>query len=371
MRHPRVTCGAKSPVIPVFAVISGIIKGKACPGKLQMEDRSLAPQLSEFGKRIEKLLYTGVTLMAFCIAGVYFVIAAEYVKTQNPVGFRTLAGNLEKERGELQRLYDSFANPPETVRNEHILKQLGLDSNKDTRQETFRQKQRAYERYLVRLASQTELETGMRPGILSSLFRSKEPKSPGDWLSEIRKREEELASQPIKVWGIETPLAVPLQYGQAQYAIPLSIFSVSLQIILVPLLIVWMSSLYMTRQRELLLIRQLDDYKFAQPHMLNILPIYWMSCPDWSAKYSEGEPREKQRGHIRFRCSLYRSLILFVYVGTMFFCTAYSYIRGFGFGEGFNVFSLLLFLLPVGLAYQSVRLIRQEWSIMRNKDFST
>lgn len=327
--------------------------------------------------------------MAFCVAGVYFVIAAEYVKTQNPAAFVTLAEKLQKDRT-WRDLYEKFETALATAQEEEKRQQEDATEStlKKTKAQTLRQllniparpedAGRDYIRYLTRLISQTETETGVRPGVLSSVLRQDgqpmpevQTLDPETLLKKISTRAEELASQPIRVWGIETPLALPLQYGQAQYAIPLSIFSISLQIILVPLLIVWTASLYMTRQRELLLIRQLDDYKFAQPHMLNILPIYWASCPDWSAKHSEAEVQDKARQRIRLRCALYRSLILFVFVGTMFFCTTYSYIRGFGNENDFNVFSLLLFLLPLGLAYQSVRLIRQEWSIMKNKDFST
>ena len=127
----------------------------------------------------------------------------------------------------------------------------------------------------------------------------------------------------------------------------------------------------MTRQRELILISDIVDYKIAFPHILNFLPIYF----DRVARQINQQTRNSRyRVFVgaanRIWQAVIRSFVILVFVLPMIFSYTYSFIQLLEVGGGRT--SLLWFycgILEVFIFGQSFGLIFQEWAVLNRKEF--
>ena len=127
----------------------------------------------------------------------------------------------------------------------------------------------------------------------------------------------------------------------------------------------------MTRQRELILISDIVDYKIAFPHILNFLPIYF----DRVARQINQQTRNSRyRVFVgaanRIWQAVIRSFVILVFVLPMIFSYTYSFIQLLEVGGGRT--SLLWFycgILEVFIFGQSFGLIFQEWAVLHRKEF--
>lgn len=329
--------------------------------------------LSELGRRIERLMYFGAILLVACAVEFYVVSTVEYVRSDNPEGFAVLASKIESQQETLQRLFDeaklarSGVNRQLDARVQKNRASLGLPPE---RQVIAKEAGETYSVMLNRLVTEASLQTGMRSSVLSSVGDAR--KSPSELVTSARARQKELQSRAIVVWGIESPVILPFQYGSAQYQIPNWVLANLLLVALVPLCIGWFGSLYFTRQRELFMLRQLTDYKSVFPHLLNILPIVPSSLPHvFEARLVKIKGKYRARRINRIACSILRTSVLLVFSIPLILVVCYStfslLINNLEINPMWMILSLLLIIT---LLIQVLALIAQEWILLWKKEFS-
>jgi hypothetical protein len=325
---------------------------------------------TELGRRIERLFYFGAILIVLCVIQTYLTTTLSYIRSKNPVALSTLSSKVEADMSHLQKLYgDSIAPPTADPQRERLVQSarstLGLPQRiapKPPAEET-------YKNSLDKLLTETSLETGMDSRILYEGISSKDP--PEKVLENIQSKERDLATKPVNVWGIETPLQVPLQYGKAEYQIPISAMANSLRIALAMLLIGWLGSLYLTRQRELLLIRNMEDYKLIFPHILNVLPVVDLSSQ--RALDNELTKRKEARNGrttSRLITSIVRTAIIGAFCAPVLFMFSYSELTIADLSYRPSLTEVLISLAAVMVMFvQSSLLVLQEWVLLWSKFF--
>jgi hypothetical protein len=257
--------------------------------------------LSIFGKRVERLFYFGIVLLLLSFFELYFVSASIYGGKENPKNIERFIARFEPN---IDKLWVLFSNPipsskeaitasQREIRVNATRKLLGLPSqiNETKKTETYSDALNEVVRSAAREAELSQETVGQLVDV---------NKSPDALFADMRQKQQELLKKPVTVWGIEAPSTVPLLYGNAKYQIPISFIANALLCALAPLLIGWLGSLLMTRQRELLVLRELKDYRLAFPHVLNILPVIIYSIPAFNAARAISGKRAKQQGQGRF-----------------------------------------------------------------------
>lgn len=81
-----------------------------------------------------------------------------------------------------------------------------------------------------------------------------------------------LSATPIKYPGVEIPEKANMSLMGTAIAIDLTLFARLLQVVLAPLMLLWLGSLYNTRYRESLLIENAKLVTDVFPHLINVYP---------------------------------------------------------------------------------------------------
>lgn len=330
--------------------------------------------LSDLGRRIERLMYFGVLLLAACVLQTYMVATVNYVRVDNPAAFSALAAKIVRDQDKLQHLFYSESSPKQINRAdnaasvEETRKILGLPREIHNLNPAPNE---TYSSYLDRLISESAIQTGIRPTILSESVDKKHP--PAEVIDALRSRQNDLEKRPIVVWGIVAPVMLPLQYGAAQYQIPNWVCAILLFVALVPLCIGWLGSMYFTRQRELLIIRGLRDYKAAFPHILNVLPVLPLSSGDvFESRFRHIKEKNRARKFNRVFLSLLRSALVLMFALPMLFALAYAFISLFVTTDNIGALQFgIALIFGITLITQVALLVAQEWLLLSGKDFSS
>lgn len=331
--------------------------------------------LNTLGKRVERLLYFGSALLFLCFIELYFISATVNANSENSTNLQQFIVKFESRLSELQ---SSFQEPK--------------IANKELQSDSQLSKRIAENRKLLGLgvAEATAKNVNNYPDLLrevveSASLISKLPddtirqlidvnKPPEVLLNSMRERLKKRKDMPVNIWGIETPLAVTFQYGSVQYQIPISFIAKTLLIALVPLLIGWLGSLYMTRQRELFNLRGLQDFKDAFPHIINILPIIVSSVPVFNSlriNNRKSLKKELKSNSInRIFYSILRSVVLLLFALPMVLILGYGIleiiIKNFDSTLIESGFALVCLLW---LGIQILLLIIQEWIMLWDKEY--
>lgn len=93
-----------------------------------------------------------------------------------------------------------------------------------------------------------------------------------DLISGLKIDAKRLFTTPIKYPGVEIPDKATISLMGTSISIDLTLFASLLQIILAPLILLWLGSLYNTRYRESLLIEKASSVTDIFPHLINIYP---------------------------------------------------------------------------------------------------
>jgi len=101
--------------------------------------------------------------------------------------------------------------------------------------------------------------------------RYREP--PGAIAQKLRADAASLRAQPLKLYGIDMPDRASFVFGESKVSVDLLTFTRALQIVLFPLLLLWLGSLYNTRYREGILNYGKRDISQIFPHVLNVYPV--------------------------------------------------------------------------------------------------
>jgi hypothetical protein len=95
---------------------------------------------------------------------------------------------------------------------------------------------------------------------------------PAEIVETLRKDSKTLLKTPLQIYGIELPDRAQIDVLGTSIKIGLVTFAQALQLVLAPLLILWLGSLYNTRYRESLLIASATSLAQIFPHSINIYP---------------------------------------------------------------------------------------------------
>lgn len=284
--------------------------------------------LFTIGLRIERLLYLGFFLLLLCGLQVYFTAAAAHFSATETGALDSLIAILEQNKSELQSLYDSDRKPRprDTEREQRVAtmrEKLGLPAaQSQTRGDRPTYKGKLQD-LLISLPGSLDLR-GQLGGTLDSA------QSPEEILTRLRSLRQGKLQERGTVLGIEAPRLMTLQYGSADFRVSAQPLATGLLLAFYPLLLVWLGSFYITRQRELLGIRSAQDYKEAFPHILNFVAV------DFSGLQRRlgfrAKPREARINLYisRFATTFIRCVFVVMAVAPMITGIAYSTVQLFG-----------------------------------------
>ena len=96
--------------------------------------------------------------------------------------------------------------------------------------------------------------------------------SPSEIIATLQQDSKSLLGTPLQLYGIELPDRATIDVFGTSIKIGLVTFAQALQLVLAPLLILWLGSLYNTRYRESILIGSATSLAQVFPHSINIYP---------------------------------------------------------------------------------------------------
>jgi hypothetical protein len=223
-----------------------------------------------------------------------------------------------------------------------------------------------YAESLNKIVGEIVVETKVPP---EDLAKFNDPnRTPSELIAMLQKQKDAMESRPTAVWGIQTPRLLQVQYAGLDYKIPFLPLSVTLAVALLPMMVGWIGAFYMTRQRELIYIADLQDYKLAFPHILNSLPVRFKR---FEAVLKNAPKRPNLFAFaIRTMSAVTRSIVLLLFLTPMLFAYGYSIYQLWDMNDRqltwpFEVGGTILvvpFVLVLGL-------ILQEWVALHNKLF--
>lgn len=327
---------------------------------------------SELGRRIERLFYFGAVLVLLCLALVYFVSTTTYMSSRNPNGFAALERNLVGDSESLKNLFNyppaewkrSSQNSGRDVQATRAMLGLPLEtfSEEPTKVETYRGE-------LESILKRSSAESGVSVEALSNGIA--ESMSPDQIIAAVRSRQKLLSETPAKIWGIETPLIVPVEYGAARYAIPASVIANSLLIAMAPLIVWWLGSFQLTRQRELTLIRESESHRYLYPHILNLLPIIYLGAP-WVGERERAGRHNQRRERILWQTiySLIRSFVVILISWPILAMYVYSEIQILNLQVDAPIIELVIAsVIGLWMCFQALAILVQEWIFLWGKVF--
>lgn len=128
-----------------------------------------------------------------------------------------------------------------------------------------------------KLAIQTAFIYGMNVGnacyrMMDEQIDTRYRASPEQIIEKLRQDSAALMNTPLQFYGVEMPEKAKISILGTDIKIGLMTFTQILQIVLAPILLLWLGSLYNTRYRETLLIGSAKELSDIYPHSINIYP---------------------------------------------------------------------------------------------------
>jgi hypothetical protein len=207
--------------------------------------------LSTLGRRFERLLFFAAPLSLGSVVTLFVVFASD---TQNE---RRTARCYESSA----RLFESKADRAEVIWNEfRSSKKFAAMAKVD------------YVFDLRNLLLDISLESGCRRMLAEEIDKRSEL-GPKALIDGLHKDAEKLASTPLRYQGVDIPERATIALMGTSISIELVLFSTLLQVLLGPLMLLWLGSLYTTRFRETVLIEKAKAVTDLFPHLINIYPV--------------------------------------------------------------------------------------------------
>lgn len=323
----------------------------------------------ELGKRVERLLYFGAIVLALCLIEVYLATTAKYMQSNNPAAVLALVEQVRAREESLLALYKAQQSLEEALEArirasqvEETRARLGLPAETDERRDA-----KSYSQAIRDLVRSVAREVGFEAE--RALQDVAVDKPPDEIIAALEERYNALKNQPVFVWGIETPIMVPVTYGRAQYQVPASVLAWGLFLALGPILVVWGGSFYHTRQKELLVIIQADQFVSIFPHVLNTFPVEPVNHPEQFQP--RGKPRDlgRQRAFERFFLPVRRSLLLALIMAPMTISFGYSAVQLVSLQQVSVWLLIAIAFVVIVLFVQLLCTIAQEWLLTWSKRF--
>lgn len=351
------------------------------------DDEGTGSSLHFLGRRLERLFFGGLFIIFLCFLELSFAIAHKQLAADHSAaGVTLLLERLRERQDALETIFNfkpatkesprPAAPGPASRRANEIAAtraKLGLPPPApriDTTQETKPSpRQETYAEVLSKLISEVSLEAATPRSELEQYDTA--AMAPAEIIKRVESRKSEIDSRPTLLWGIQTPRALRVKYAEQEYNIPYATLSIVSIAPLGVLIVGWLAAVYMTRQRELILISQLNDYKMAFPHILNFLPVDFVSLVPSSKKRSEKEVRQY---------AVFSSVVLFFVRSCVALLLAAPMILGFSYaavlvwgteGEPTSFLFVCASILAFVMAMQILALVIQEWLLLRGKVFNS
>lgn len=328
--------------------------------------------LTSLGRRIERLFYIGFLIIIACFIEFYLSVSGAYFFEMNEKVSEFYLNKIESKKEELDKAFTRQKNPSLAASDaEHDKRatrtrvELGLPPISETKRENS---EKTYFQMISDIFQSFPNNHELQKTKILEIFSSE--KSPEDIISELKKFQKEEENRSGIILGIETPRLFALQYGGTGYKVPASFLSLALFSALAPIALVWLGSFYITRQRELLTIRESSDYRQSFPHLLNIFPVIFVKLAQQMGVHQSRRTiyiNRKIGGAVTgfFRCSL-----ILLFLTPMFFCLCISLYNVY---EVFSNFSVLYFSIGAFIVLTYLILgflmVSQEITILYKKDF--
>lgn len=104
-------------------------------------------------------------------------------------------------------------------------------------------------------------------------------KPPSKIISEFKLRAEKLSEKPLSIYGVKLSSVASLDFYLTNIEVDLLVLTRVFQIVLLPLILLWLGSLYSTRCREALIIGKADSLLEVFPHIINMYPAFDLDTP--------------------------------------------------------------------------------------------
>ena len=280
--------------------------------------------LTDLGKRIERLLYLSIFIMAVCWGFNYFAQTVLYTQKLNPNGYDALINGLDKNIDYLNGLFSNkdevLDDPLELMRLNKVREKLGLERKKSKKPV----KRMSYENQLSIIAQDAVRVSGINYDVLMGQIDSRI--SPSDNIKKLQEQRSKINDMSINVWGIESPSKLLLSYGDSKYKVTNNLVTTILLYLTPLLIIVWLSSFYMTRNREASLIRDVSDYRITYPHILNLFFVTDIdrSRESWELRFVNAKNKKTTD---QWLCRLY-TLVRVIIIAVLLSLIFYPYVSG-------------------------------------------
>jgi hypothetical protein len=350
------------------------------------DDEGAGSTLHFLGRRLERLFFGGLFIILLCLVELSFASAhKQLAEDHSAAGVTLLLERLKGSQETLENLYNAkradrkvapTAAPPTNRREQEVAATrmfLGLPppaprSSRNPEQEPV-PKQETYAEVLSKIISNVSADAEAPRSELEQFELA--TVAPAEIVRRVESRKNEIESSSTSIWGIQTPRVFRLRYAEQEYNIPYGTLSIVFMIPLGVLIVGWFAAVYMTRQRELILISRLDDYKMAFPHILNFLPVDFVSLYPHLKERSQKQTRQ-HAAVTRVVQFLVRSCVALLLAVPMIAGFAYASILVWGTeGEPTSFLFVCVSILAFVMAMQIIVLVVQEWVVLRGKHFTS
>jgi hypothetical protein len=330
--------------------------------------------LKFLGRRIERLLYVGSILLLLSFGELYLTLVSLDVSGSRVQAIDSMLSHLTEKERDLTSLFEAQnrrkridAQTEEQRRVQATRKALGLAP--ETAPEVPDAASYALE--VQKLAISAAIDNAIDVSDFEASIDFS--KSPDDILKSLSAQRAAIQQQAVSVWGIEVPRTLSVEYMGGKYHVSSRFAALALLIALTLFNVAWLGSLSLTRQRELIAIYRLEDYKKAFPHIINILPVNF----SWaSERISRKQTRKKirlNRTVSRIEASVFRTFVVLMISVPIFAINVYCGFKLLPFwdreSQGFALFCVWM-IVSIVLLIQTLVLVAQEWVLLWGKEFN-
>jgi hypothetical protein len=335
------------------------------------------------GRRVERLILGGILLVVLCFVETYLTTAnKQFSEDRSADTITNLLNRLELDEPRLTNLFQT--KPETTLQNSQLndftdeqksisdtRKKLGLPPLPPSKPSERPPEPRTYKEALDSII----IELGNNPfAQRAELMKYVDPtKPPKELIQALHEQMRVLETVPTTVWGIQTPRLLQLQYAGLDYKFPFGFVSSLLEIALAPLIVGWFGALYATRQRELIMIAAIEDYKLAFPYILNFLPVNFQKIETQLQNNKTKTSQRINRKIISFHrivLSGFRSFVVLIIGLPLLLGFTYSLIQLWSVvADEVSYLFYAGIVMAMVMASQILTLVVQEWVILYNKNF--
>ncbi|HJS45709.1 MAG TPA: hypothetical protein VJ753_04840 [Rhizomicrobium sp.] len=244
--------------------------------------------LLTLGRRVERLFFIGLLITMLSFAGWYFNAAsASITQDRSYAAIASLSARIKAKLQELDRSFQETVtrdrappsnSPPSGDKKLAAVaatrKMLNLPAEV-IQPEKKRPVEKTYRQVLEDIFIEAQFRDGVDSDSIDPYRQFSEP--PAKILEALEKAGARLDQQPVQAWGIRTARSLELSYYGSAFQLPFQFIAQVIVVLLCPLVAGWMSTLYMTRQREIQEIKGVTDLAHVFPHVLNFVPIHFQN----------------------------------------------------------------------------------------------